>query len=273
MRIPEAIALYKQALPLTFPGLAIGGDLSNRTSVASATTLYTIWYDPVTGKNRRSSAADGLLWAPKQQRTKLVVLATHTVDRVLFNRDVTATGVSFLPTNGSVPSSKTFSAYATKGVILSAGSLATAPILERSGIGRSDVLKSARIRKMVDLPGVGANLNVRSLSFFSPRILCSTYPEQDQPGAAAYALVSAAYQNKTSIIDNRSFFAPEISLVNLEELWGTSKRQDTMSNYNPHLANFPSVGIICRQSHLTKESSLTSANPRRRQSSREYMWC
>jgi choline dehydrogenase-like flavoprotein len=160
MRIPGAVALYKQALGLNFTGLAIGDDLSNRTSVASATTLYTIWHDPMTGKNRRSSAADALLWAPNQQRARLTVLATHKVDRVLFDRDVTATGVSFLPTTGSVPSSKRFKAYAARGIILSAGSLATAPILERPGISRLDILKSVRVRKIVDLPGIGANLNV-----------------------------------------------------------------------------------------------------------------
>ncbi|KAK3356839.1 GMC oxidoreductase [Lasiosphaeria hispida] len=200
LRIPGAVDLYKEALPLVFPGLAVGGDLSNRTSVSSASTMYTIWYDTVTGKNRRSSAADGYLWAPNQQRAKLTVLATHVVDKVLFGQGITATGVSFLPANGSTPSSKTFKAYAAKGVILSAGSLASAPVLERSGVGKPSVLKSAGITRLVDLPGVGANVN-------------------DQPGTAAYALVSAAYQNDTSIIDNRSLFAPEISLINIDELW------------------------------------------------------
>ncbi|KAK3369924.1 GMC oxidoreductase [Podospora didyma] len=200
LRIPKAVALYKEALPLVFPGLAIGDDLSNRTAVSSATSMYTIWHDPVTGKNRRSSAADGYLWPPSQQRATLTVLATHKVDRVLFGHDLTAAGVVFLPTNGSVPSSKGPRVYATKGVILSAGSLATSAILERSGVGDPGVLKAAGIKRLVDLPGVGAHLN-------------------DQPGTAAYALVSTAYQNDASIIDNRSLFAPEISLINVDELW------------------------------------------------------
>jgi len=42
---------------------------------------------------------------------------------------------------------------------------------------------------------------------------------QDQPGTATYALVSTAYQNDTSIIDNRSLFGPAVSLVNIDELW------------------------------------------------------
>jgi choline dehydrogenase len=158
MRIPKAVGLYKQALRLVFPGLGPSGDMSNRTSVSMATTLYTIWRDPVTGKNRRSSAADGLLWAADQQRPTLTVLATHKVDRVLFDKKLTATGVAFLPTIATSRSNE-FKVFARKGVILSAGSLATPPILERSGIGRPDVLKAVGIHKLVDLPGVGANLN------------------------------------------------------------------------------------------------------------------
>jgi len=126
--------------------------------------MSTIWYDPVTGKNRRSSAADGYLWAPSQQRPKFTVLATHKVDKVLFGNDTTATGVLFLPSDGSVLPANSFKAFATKGVILSAGSLASAPILERSGIGKPSVLKSAGIKQVVDLLGVGTNLNVRPLS-------------------------------------------------------------------------------------------------------------
>lgn len=164
LRIPNATALYKEAVSLTFPGLAMGRDLSDRGSVSSATTLYTVWYDSVTGKNRRSSAADAYLWAPGQQRETLTVLATHKVDKILFDENVTATGVRFLPTNGSSLPATFFKAYARKGVVLSTGSLASAPILERSGIGGSAVLKAAGVSQLVDLPGVGANLNVSSSS-------------------------------------------------------------------------------------------------------------
>ena len=165
LRVPGLVARYKEAVPAVFPGVTAGKDLSNRASVSSAATMYTIWYDPVTGKNRRSSAADGLLWAPDQQRPTLTVLATHKVDRVLFRRQTTATGIAFVPSNGTVPSSGGFKAYAAKGVILSAGALASAPILERSGIGRPDVLRGAGIEIVVDLPGVGSNLNVCLLRF------------------------------------------------------------------------------------------------------------
>lgn len=47
---------------------------------------------------------------------------------------------------------------ASKEVILSAGSLLTPPLLEASGVGNPSILTSAGIETLVDLPGVGENL-------------------------------------------------------------------------------------------------------------------
>lgn len=166
MRIPKAVQIYKNGLPLTFSGLKVGNDLSNRTSVVSASSSWTIWYDPVTGKNKRCSAADGLLWAPSQQRRSLTVLANNTVTKVTFDKHLKATGVTFASslTKGEGP---VFTVKADNSVILAAGTLATAPILERSGVGKASVLAAANVKQLVDLPGVGANLNVCYLNLFS----------------------------------------------------------------------------------------------------------
>jgi choline dehydrogenase len=231
MRMPGALKLFKEALPLAFPGLTIGNDLSNRTSVVSAETSWTIWYDPATNLNRRSSAADGLLWAADQQRDCLTVLANHKVDRVLFDKDLTAKGIVF----GANSSSELATVYAKKEVILSTGSLASAPILERSGIGKQSVLEAVGIQQLVDLPGVGTNLN-------------------DQPGTTTTALVAEAYQNDTSIIDGGGVFAPEISLVNVDEIWGPSKSTSLMNFWSQDSqsgtqARLPTLIISLRPRH------------------------
>lgn len=114
---------------------------------------------------------------------------------MLFDKKMNAIGVRF----GINSTTELSNVYAKRGVILAAGSLGSAPILERSGVGKASVLKGVGIEQLVDLPGVGAHLN-------------------DQPGTASSALVADAYQNDTSIIDGRSLFAPEISLVNVDEL-------------------------------------------------------
>lgn len=63
--------------------------------------------------------------------------------------DVIATGVTL--DNGSIIN-------ATKEVILSAGSLISPNLLELSGIGRGSVLTAARTSSVLELPGVGENL-------------------------------------------------------------------------------------------------------------------
>ncbi|KAK5657553.1 hypothetical protein OQA88_3126 [Cercophora sp. LCS_1] len=258
MRVPGLVARFKEAVPAVFPGVTVGNDLSNRALVSSAATMYTIWYDPATGKIRRSSAADGLLWAPDQQRPTLTVLATHKVDRVLFGRHATATGVAFVPSNGTVPSKGGFfKAYAAKGVILSAGALASAPILERSGIGRPDVLRAAGIDIVADLPGVGSNLN-------------------DQPGTATYALVSQTFQNDTSVIDNRNLFGPEISLIGIKELFGSRKRsvltphRPSVRASDPVFTLLPSIVLPRKRPTLARVPQQKGSSPRRRQSSRQH---
>lgn len=209
MRIPRAVELYKESLPLVFPGLTIGNDLSNRSldGTVSASSSWTIWHDYDTGKNRRSSAAYGYLWASDQQRESLTILTNHKVDKVLFSDDLTASSVIFgIKPDADVPGSQPglHVVHANEEVILAAGSLASGPLLERSGIGSPEVLAAAGIKQVVDLPGVGVNL-------------------VDQPGTGTSALVAEAYQNDTSLIDGRNPFAPEISLVNAEQIWGTGK--------------------------------------------------
>lgn len=194
---------------MAFPGLTIGNDLSNRSSdgTVSASSSWTIWYDNSTGENRRSSAADGYLWDPEEQRDSLTVLTNHKVDKILFGHDFAARSVAFGTKPGAdVPGSQPGQqiVHANKEIILAAGSLASTSVLERSGVGSPGILAAASIEVLVDLPGVGVNL-------------------VDQPGTGTSALVAEAYQNDTSLIDRRNFFAPELSLVNVNQIWGAGK--------------------------------------------------
>ncbi|KAM5509203.1 GMC oxidoreductase [Fusarium oxysporum f. sp. phaseoli] len=63
-------------------------------------------------------------------------------------------GVEFAPRNKS----KARSISCTREVIVSAGAIFTPTLLQVSGIGPSDVLKSLDILVKIDLPGVGCNL-------------------------------------------------------------------------------------------------------------------
>ncbi|KAJ7199770.1 hypothetical protein GGX14DRAFT_536461 [Mycena pura] len=189
MRIPAAQVIYKAAIALVF-GIPDSPDLSDRTGAVSASTSWTIWWDPAAQITRRASAAYSLLYPQSKQQETLTVLTEHKVAKVIFDKNLKATGLQFGPTTGGALQA----VRAKYEVLLAAGSLGTPPILERSGIGSKSILKFFEIEPLVDLPG-------------------------DQPGTAVSALVNTANASNPSLIDNRNLFAPVISLLNIDQLF------------------------------------------------------
>lgn len=109
-----------------------------------------IGYAPATIRNGlRQSAAKAFL-EPAKQRPNLTVRTGVTVSRLVFEGD-RVIGVEASTGQGS--SSQTV--RARREVILCAGSIASPALLERSGIGRADVLRHAGIDVRVDSPRVG----------------------------------------------------------------------------------------------------------------------
>jgi len=108
-------------------------------------------YFQVNQKNgRRWSAAHAFL-KPALQRKNLTLISEALVDRILFDgRD--ALGVAIL-CNGT-----TTNIMARREVILSAGSVASPVILERSGIGDGERVRDLGIPVVQHAPGVGENL-------------------------------------------------------------------------------------------------------------------
>ncbi|WP_249961170.1 choline dehydrogenase [Histophilus somni] len=104
----------------------------------------------VTPKGRRASTARGYL---DQARPRLnLTIVTHALtDRILFSGK-RAIGVAYLHKDQPV------TAHAKREVLLCAGAIASPQILQRSGVGPSDLLRSLDIPVIHDLPGVGANL-------------------------------------------------------------------------------------------------------------------
>ncbi|KAK0724725.1 hypothetical protein B0H67DRAFT_480481 [Lasiosphaeris hirsuta] len=117
------------------------------------------------------------------------VLASNTVSKVLF-RGIQAIGVSYLPTAGGAVSS----VYASKEVILAAGALHTPQILQLSGVGPAPLLRRLGIPVIVDLPGVGQNL-------------------QDQPTLTVpYTFGANIFPNSGSLITNATYNAEQRAL-------------------------------------------------------------
>lgn len=99
---------------------------------------------------KRCSAARAYL-DPVKHRDNLTIVTRATVEKVLLE-DKVAKGIQFTGKDG------TEKAFASKAVILSAGSIGSPHLLQLSGIGNRDVLEKAGIDCQHHLPGVGENL-------------------------------------------------------------------------------------------------------------------
>jgi len=115
---------------------------------------------------RRVSTAESYL-APARSRPNLTVRGDSLVDRVLFE-GTRATGV--LLADGTV-------IEAGQEVVLCAGAIQTPAILQRSGIGRAEVLRPLGIEQLVDLPA-GENLG----DHFNVPLMAQPKPGVWQPG-------------------------------------------------------------------------------------------
>ncbi|MEV7323866.1 GMC family oxidoreductase N-terminal domain-containing protein [Streptomyces sp. NPDC093970] len=100
---------------------------------------------------RRQSAADAYL-TPAAVRPNLRVVTDAVVHRLLFD-GTRCTGVEFRAEN------RLQTASATTEVVLTAGTIGSAQLLLRSGIGPEDDLRRAHVDVFHTLPGVGQNLH------------------------------------------------------------------------------------------------------------------
>ena len=89
---------------------------------------------------------------PAARRPNLTLITGATVDRLVFDADKRCRSVEFV--GGGI----NHIAHVNKEVLLSSGSIGSVQVLERSGIGQADRLKSLGIDVVKDLPGVGENL-------------------------------------------------------------------------------------------------------------------
>jgi choline dehydrogenase len=103
-----------------------------------------------TPNGRRSSTARGYLDMARA-RANLTIVTHALTDKILFSGK-RAVGVAYLQGDASLQ------AQAKREVLLCGGAIASPQILQRSGVGAADFLRSMDIAVVHDLPGVGANL-------------------------------------------------------------------------------------------------------------------
>lgn len=149
--------MFKQvgqwAQSLVSAGVAISTQMYNGepwgTGVSTSTINPTNW--------TRSYSRTGYL-DPLPDLGNYDVLADAYVTRLIFdtsNKDnLTATGVEYTPDGGKTK--KTIKV--NKEVILSSGTIGSPAVLLHSGVGPKDVLSSAGVDLVSELPGVGQHL-------------------------------------------------------------------------------------------------------------------
>ena len=106
----------------------------------------------------RSDVANAYIWPILSSTPNLHLQLETRVSRVLIDSNGRATGVECIHSSASaITASNTTTITARKLVILSAGSLSTPQILERSGVGNRSIISAVGVTPLVDLPGIGEN--------------------------------------------------------------------------------------------------------------------
>uniref|UniRef100_A0A0W0G8L9 Putative alcohol oxidase-like protein n=1 Tax=Moniliophthora roreri TaxID=221103 RepID=A0A0W0G8L9_MONRR len=125
--------------------------------------IWQKWIDRDTG--RRSDVPHHYIYNQEHNKN-LAVLTGKRVKRVIFEGDK-AVGVEYVNDTVLNPNAdQTVEiAKAAKLVVVSAGAFGSPTILERSGIGGSEILKKHGVRVKVDLPGVGENYQDHNVCF------------------------------------------------------------------------------------------------------------
>lgn len=124
---------------------------------AAGNAFGAYWVPSNTDQNYRRSYARNAYFDPAKDRSNLKFLVGYRVNEVLFTANKRADSVK-IQARGTSNGAATITIKAAQEIILCAGWMHTPQILQRSGIGPSALLTQAGIPVLVDLPGVGSNL-------------------------------------------------------------------------------------------------------------------
>ncbi|KAJ7482022.1 alcohol oxidase [Mycena latifolia] len=120
----------------------------------------------VDSQARRSSSVSGY-YTPVKSKPNLVVITAAHATRILFDSSASASGLQVATGIEYHKDGQRYTVSASREVLLCAGAFQTPQLLELSGIGDKNVLGAHGLPVIVDLPGVGRNLQDH---FWSPYV-------------------------------------------------------------------------------------------------------
>jgi choline dehydrogenase len=168
---------------------------------------------------RRCSTADAFL-RPARGRPNLTVITEALTTRVEFEGQ-RAVGVRYRARGREA------TARAEREVVLSAGAIDTPRLLMLSGIGAADALRRHGIDPIVDLPGVGANLQEHPAGKLLVRcpVPCTLFAAESPGSLLRYLifrrgmLASNGPESAAFVRTRSERIAPDIEIISLPVLW------------------------------------------------------
>jgi choline dehydrogenase len=134
-------------------GVAANDDLSGPDLDGAAISPVTVW------KGQRWSTARAYL-DPVRRRSNFSLVTRALVHRVVFE-DAVAVGVEY------ERKGRRHTVTARREIVLCAGAFGTPPLLQLSGVGPADHLRTVGITRVVDSPLVGQNLSDHPATFMN----------------------------------------------------------------------------------------------------------
>ena len=197
---------------------------------------------------------------PIRKRKNLMVKTRVTVERILFENN-TAIGVA------ARENDKEIHYFASQGVIVAAGAIASPKLLMLSGIGPTQALADLGIKTQVDNPSVGANLQEHAGVSTSAHVTVKTHTSDLGPlaliGHIARFLVGGTGPLTASVGQLHGFVRtdPAMALPNIQIIYSPTAIEKSDSGGRPY--SKPAITItagLCR-TRSRGRVSLASADP------------
>ncbi|EIM87865.1 alcohol oxidase-like protein [Stereum hirsutum FP-91666 SS1] len=139
----------------------------NDLSTVNKYARWQKWIDAKTGK--RSDVPHHFIYNRSSEENKNLHIVTGALVKRVLIRNGRATGIEFSFSRQFYPDAQatvtTHTVSATRLVVVSAGTFGSPGVLERSGIGRKDVLERCGVEINLELQGVGENFQDHNVLF------------------------------------------------------------------------------------------------------------
>ncbi|KAI9162759.1 Dehydrogenase xptC [Paramyrothecium foliicola] len=173
------VQLNDHQIELMFKAFQKIPGISSPKEAADGSKYGVVWCpNSMEATSHKRSYAKVVHYDNASKRDNYHLLPGHRVTQITMasaNSTWEARGVQYTPRDGRV---NIKSVKARKEVIVSAGTMHTPQVLERSGIGPRDILTAARVPVKVELPGVGFNFNSHTSFGLSYRFTKSVFPTE-----------------------------------------------------------------------------------------------